>query len=228
MMTFLLAKNPPRTEQALLELCGSLEGFTFSQLALGLGILCPENPLQRKGWLGQALELALGATAKSHAKPDFCALGIELKTIPIHWNLKPAESTFITSIPLLSIHQQQWETSTCFAKLKRVLWIPVEGAREIPYRERRIGLGFLWSPSLLEEAILKEDWNHLTTLIATGQLETLDARSGEYLQVRPKALDANALCYGYDAEGNKIKTLPRGFYLRSRFTAQILESSGLK
>jgi DNA mismatch repair protein MutH len=133
----------------------------------------------------------------------------------------PTESTYITSIPLLTIHQQTWHTSECYAKLKRILWIPVEGDTSIPYGQRRIGHAFIWSPDKEQEAVLESDWNHLTTQISTGYLEALDASVGEYLQIRPKGANALSLCYGFDADGNRVKTLPRGFYLRTRFTMQL-------
>jgi DNA mismatch repair protein MutH len=125
---------------------------------------------------------------------------------------------------LLTIHQQKWETSQCFAKLQRVLWIPIEGDTAIPFEQRRIGCGFLWSPERSEERILAADWNYFALQISTGQLETIDATQGEYIQIRPKAANGKSLCYAYDSEGTKVQTLPRGFYLRSIFTNKILES----
>ena len=110
-------------EAELIARCKAIEGMSFSQLATALGMSIPTHALQRKGWAGQAIESALGATAGSKATPDFCSLGIELKTIPINHLGKPKESTFVTTIPLLTIHLQTWETSSCFAKLKRVLWL---------------------------------------------------------------------------------------------------------
>lgn len=218
----LRSNTAPQTEEALLARCQRIEGLTFSQLGLGLDMEMPLDPLHRKGWLGQAIEQALGADASTKSMPDFQALGIELKTIPIAASGKPTESTFVTTIPLLTIHQQHWETSQCFAKLKRVLWILVEGDTQIPYPHRRIGSGFIWSPSAAQETVLAADWNYLTLKISTGQLEMIDATVGDYLQVRPKGACGKSLCDGFDAEGNKIKTLPRGFYLRSQFTSTLL------
>ncbi|WP_454780797.1 DNA mismatch repair endonuclease MutH [Legionella sp. WA2022007384] len=225
MLTSLPKNRPPKTEAELLERCNSIAGLSFVQLGLSLELLIPAHPNQRKGWAGQAIELALGTDAQNKSLPDFQALGVELKTLPLNKSGKPTESTFITSIPLLTIHQQQWNSSQCYAKLRRILWVPVEGDTDIPYSQRRIGQGFLWSPDEAEERILAEDWNYLSFQISSGHIETLDAKSGEYLQVRPKAADGKSLCYGYDAYGNKIKTLPRGFYLRSSFTAKILSCS---
>lgn len=212
---------PPQTEDELNHRCQQLAGLSFGQLSLHLGLSIPERASERKGWLGQALEIALGTDASNKSLPDFTGLGIELKTLPIAASGKPTESTFITTIPLLTIHQQTWKSSQCYVKLKRVLWIPSEGDTDIPYMQRRIGRGFIWSPNQEQERILESDWHHLSSQISTGYLETLDARAGEYLQVRPKAANGKSLCYGYDAEGNKVLTLPRGFYLRSSFTHQI-------
>lgn len=213
------------SEAQLLARCQAIEGLTFAQLAARCAIILPEKPLQRKGWLGLAMEKALGATAGNRSLPDFIELGIELKTLPINALGKPAESTFMTSIPLLSLHQQTWKTSQCYQKLKRVLWVPVEDDVHIPYPYRRIGRALLWSPSLEDETILEQDWLELSRMICTGYLADIHAGMGDYLQVRPKAASGKSLCYGYDEQGQKILTLPRGFYLRSQFTARILNSS---
>lgn len=213
---------PPTTEQELLSRCSAIEGMSFSQLSMRVGLKVPLSASQRKGWAGQAMELVLGADASNQAVPDFTCLDIELKTLPVALSGKPTESTFITSIPLLTVHEQCWKSSQCFAKLKRILWIPIEGDTNIPYAQRRIGRGFIWSPNPLQEKILAADWTYLTTQIATGQLEQIDATVGDYLQVRPKAAHGRSLCFAFDAEGNRVQTLPRGFYLRSHVTYQIM------
>lgn len=221
-MNYFLKKNPPKTKAQLLQRAQAIEGLSFAQLSTSLGIVIPSNPNRRKGWIGQAIELALGADGHNKAQPDFHDLGVELKTIPLSATHKPTESTFITSIPLLTIHQQTWKTSQCYGKLKCVLWVPVEGDRTIPYEHRRIGRACLWSPEPTQEGILEADWEYLVSQITTGNLEHLDARSGEYLQIRPKAANGKSLCYAFDFEGNKVQTLPRGFYLRSSFTSNVL------
>jgi DNA mismatch repair protein MutH len=204
--------------------CRTIEGLSFAQLAQHLQITIPEHALQRKGWVGTALERVLGTTAGNLSLPDFVNLGIELKTLPINANGKPAESTFVTSIPLLTIHTQTWETSQCWAKLRRVLWILIEADPNLPFAHRRIGQAVLWSPSLAEQAILAQDWMELTLLISQGKVQDIDARMGQYLQIRPKAADARSLCYGLNEQGQKVLTLPRGFYLRSSFTASSILS----
>lgn len=221
-MSFLPQKSPPRTEAELMQRCWHLEGLSFLQLADELGLSFPQNPVQRKGWLGQAIECYLGASAANSSQPDFKEIGVELKTLPLLNSGKPAESTFVTTIPLLTIHEQTWDTSQCYQKLKRVLWIPVEGDQSIPYATRRIGRGTLWSPDTAACTQLAEDWQQLCDLIAMGKIHEVNSSIGSYLQIRPKASNSQSLCFAFDEKGNKIQTLPRGFYLRPSFTATVL------
>lgn len=210
------------SEEELILKYKAIAGLTFSQLATSLNLAIPQTHLQRKGFIGMAIELALGANSGNKSQPDFNNLGIELKTLPLNSFGKVAESTFVTAIPLLTIHKQTWQTSQCYAKLKKVLWIPIEDDDRVVYTNRRIGEGILWSPNPNDEQILANDWEELTFLIRTGQIDKINASLGEYLQIRPKGANSKALCYCYDEFGNKTKTMPRGFYLRSSFTTRIL------
>jgi DNA mismatch repair protein MutH len=218
----MLLKPPPTSEAELLARCREIEGLSFSALAARLSLSVPTDALKRKGWVGGVIERALGTTAGNAAKPDFHHLGIELKTLPIGAQGKPLESTFVTSINLLTIHEEVWETSQCYSKLKRVLWLPVEADKHISFPHRRIGRGFLWSADVDDERILAKDWCDLSFMLGRGKLADVDARMGTYLQVRPKAANARSVCYGFDEAGKKVLTLPRGFYLRPSFTAKIM------
>ena len=214
--------NSIQSELELLDRTKAIEGFSFLQLAQKLNLVIPANAHQRKGWVGQAIEMALGTNAGSSPNPDFMELGIELKTIPLNHQFKPAESTFVTTIPLLTLHRENWDNSQCYKKIKRVLWVPVEGDKNIAFNHRRIGRPILWSPNPKQYEILKQDWEELSWLVTTGKLPNIHAGIGQYLHIRPKAQNARSLCYGLDEEGNKIRTLPRGFYLRSHLTNEII------
>ncbi|OGV25720.1 MAG: DNA mismatch repair endonuclease MutH [Legionellales bacterium RIFCSPHIGHO2_12_FULL_37_14] len=211
-------------EKSLLTNCIAIEGLTFAQVAMQLKTQPAAATIMRKGWVGQAIERLLGLENNSQAGPDFIQLGIELKTLPLNAAMKPTESTFVTGISLLNLHKETWVTSRCFAKLKRVLWVPVEGDKSIPFLARRIGKAFLWSPNIDEEQVLQSDWTFLTTLISLGRTSLIDAKLGEYLQVRPKAATGKSLTFGYNEKGQKELTLPRGFYLRTSFTAKIFKN----
>ncbi|SNY55836.1 DNA mismatch repair protein MutH [Arsukibacterium tuosuense] len=217
-----MKKTPLNTAGQLLHCCHSIAGLTLGQLAAQLKVDVPANLKRDKGWVGQLLELALGAEAGSQAIPDFPALGIELKTLPIDQQGKPLESTYVCVAPLTGVTSQSWQQSWICQKLQHVLWVPILAERQIPLAERVIGTGFLWQPSVAEQQALQQDWEELMELITLGGIDQIRGAHGKVLQLRPKAADSKALTAAVGANGEPIQTLPRGFYLKASFTAAIL------
>jgi DNA mismatch repair protein MutH len=215
----------PASEAELVERALALSGLTLSEIGARFGLVPPPDLRRAKGFVGQLVERALGATARSRAAPDFEALGVELKTVPVRPDGIPVESTFVCTIDLARIGDVEWRDSLVRKKLARVLWVPVEGAREIPVAARRLGAPLLWSPDADEEAALRFDWEELAGVIGRGEVEELTGHLGRYLQVRPKARDGSARRRGIDRDGASFATLPRGFYLRATFTARIFTAS---
>ena len=179
--------SPPQSQAQLLAQAQQLAGYSLGELAMLAGIPIPRDLKRDKGWIGILLEIWLGASAGSKPEQDFAALGVELKTIPIDAFGRPLETTFVCVAPLTGNSGVTWESSHVRHKLKRVLWVPVEGDRAIPLADRRVGAPLLWSPSEEEERQLRMDWEELMDLIVLGQVERITARHGEVLQLRPKA-----------------------------------------
>lgn len=217
-----LPESPPQNVEQLMTRAERLAGLSLGELAEVANIKVPVNFKREKGWTGQLLELFLGAQAGSTPQQDFPELGVELKTIPIDGGGKPLETTYVCYAPLTNIAGVDWDTSNVKNKLSCVLWIPIEGDRSIPPSERRIATPVLWHPSHQQVLQLKQDWEELMELIALGEIESITARHGEVLQLRPKAADGSALTDAIGKQGTRIKTRPRGFYLRKQFTAKIL------
>ncbi|MFY8272952.1 DNA mismatch repair endonuclease MutH [Pseudoalteromonas sp. SSDWG2] len=213
---------PPQTLAELTARVSAIAGMTLGELAKEHGFKTPEHLLREKGWVGQLLEYALGASAGSLPEPDFVNLGVELKTLPISHSGTPLETTFVSVAPLVDVTGAQFENSTVYKKLRHVLWLPILAEREIPIIDRVIGSGFLWQPSAAQFAQLKRDWEELIDMIALGQIEQVNGHYGEVLQLRPKAANSKALTEAIGANGQRIQTLPRGFYLKTQFTRQIL------
>ncbi len=216
--------SPPKSEDEVLERAQRLTGKALAEIAREAGLEVPPDLRRAKGFVGQLVERALGATAGSRAGPDFQALGLELKTLPLDARGHPVESTFVCTIPLGRVGDIEWEDSPVRAKLRRVLFVPVEGERERPVAERRVGEPFLWSPSGEEEADLKFDWDELSGRIGRGDVESITGHLGRYLQVRPKAADSHSRGLARDAEGSAFAALPRGFYLRATFTERVVRA----
>jgi DNA mismatch repair protein MutH len=214
--------KPPRDEAELRGRAARLAGCTLGEIAERLGLAGPGGGVGRKGKVGELLERVLGATAGSRQQPDFVHLGIELKTIPIDARGKPLESTFVCAISLGDADAAEWETSPARAKLSHVLWLPVVGDRSLEPDARRVGAPVFWRPTADQEEILRADFEDIMGLIGAGHVEALTARRGRWMQVRPKAATGRVRTTSFGPEGERISTVPRGFYLRSRFTEALL------
>ncbi len=115
--------------------------------------------------------------------------------------------------PLTSNSGVTRETSHVRHKLKRVLWVPVEGDRSIPLAERRVGSPLLWSPSEEEDRQLRLDWEELMDMIVLGR-GTHYRPPWRSLTTAAQSRHAVALTEAIGARGEPILTLPRGFYLK--------------
>jgi DNA mismatch repair protein MutH len=215
--------RPPNSEEELMQRAHALAGRQLAEIAGELGLAVPQNQLRHKGWVGQLLERALGADAESLPEPDFRAIGVEMKTLPIDHNGKPRESTYVCTVPLDASLEARWEESWVCRKLSRVLWLPVEAEPLLLLPQRRIGTPLLWSPDADESEALRQDWEELGDMIRMGELELITARMGNVLQIRPKAANSRVHCQSIGADGEAITTHPRGYYLRPAFTHAILQ-----
>lgn len=213
--------SPPRSEAELLERARALAGRTLGWIAEQHVVQVPPSLKRAKGWPGQLLEIALGATASSRPIPDFPHLGIEMKTVPVDDRGRPREGTYVCTAPLtIADLGSSWEASWVRHKLSRVLWVPLLGEGAVA--DRRVGTSILWTPSEEEEAALQADWEAYAHLVAMGELWQVHGRRGKVLQLRPKAANRHSTTWALDEGGDWVRALPRGFYLRPSFTAAIL------
>ncbi|WP_373047439.1 DNA mismatch repair endonuclease MutH [Vulgatibacter sp.] len=217
----MLRTPAPTTEAELLQNARALAGHPLGLVAERHGV--PLADVRRaKGWIGQLLEVALGATASSKAAPDFELIGVELKSVPVDATGKPRETTFVCTAALEEMGEQRWEQSRVQKKLARVLWVPIESDPAIELPWRRVGMPLLWSPDEEEERLLKADWDEFAELVGRGHVEEITAHRGQVLQMRPKGANAAQVRWGVDADGAPVRVAPRGFYLRSTFVGGIL------
>lgn len=219
----MLEISPPKTSEELIVNAQALAGLTLGEVAHQHSIKIPANLNKEKGWIGLLLEQALGASAGSKPIPDFPDLGIELKSLPIDRYGKPLETTFVCVAPLKGLTGATWEKSHIRNKLAKVLWVPVISEREIPIEQRIIATPFLWSPSTEEEEQLALDWQELTDMIVLGEVENIHGKHGQVLQLRPKAANSQAKTKAFNKHGQPFMTLPRGFYLKTEFTFNLIK-----
>lgn len=183
--------------------------------------------MRTKGLAGKLIEVVLGADAGCQSRPDFTLLDIELKTLPINRHGRPAESTYVCTVPLKWHDNYQLENSLLWKKLKKILWIPIESAKNKPIELRRIFSPILWEPQGAILKTLKEDWNDITEELLSGGIEHINSKMGTYLHIRPKAAHSRSLTQTLDINSTLRETLPRGFYLRTTLTQKILANTAL-
>jgi DNA mismatch repair protein MutH len=213
---------PPGSIDELLARALSLGGMALGEVLRKLRLEASSDPVRTKGSAGETLERALGATGGSSQVLDFPDLGVELKTIPVTAEGTPLESTYVCTLSLADAELQEWETSWVRAKLARVLFVPLVGAHGIAWQERVVGAPLLWSPTPEQDSVLRGDFDDVVGLIGIGRIEELTAHRGRWLQVRPKARDGSVRTIAWGGDGEAIATVPRGFYLRARFTGALL------
>lgn len=222
-----VSQSAPQSEADLLLRCQQIAGMTVGQLAAKLNRAVPQDLSRHKGWLGQLIEQILGADAGSQALQDFTALGIELKTLPLNAMGEPKESTYVCTVSLTQNGEMHWQDSWVRRKLAKVLWLPVEADPDIPLAQRFIGQAILWQPSAQQDAQLKSDWEELMDQIVLGGQQDISAKSGEYLQIRPKAANSQVTARATGSDGIETALNPKGFYLRPCFTRQILAADNV-
>lgn len=216
---------PPCDERELCARADALAGRTLGELAGALGLSLAGEGARTKGTQGALLEQLLGATGRSRAVPDFPALGVELKTIPVDERGRPRESAFLCAFSLASADRAAWASSWARTKLACVLWIPILTPAGAPMAERRVGRPLLWRPTPAQEAVLAADFDEIMGLVGNGQIEALTARTGRFLQARPKAAHSRVRTRAFGPDDEPIEALPRGLYLRARFTGALLDDA---
>ncbi|MEZ4265842.1 MAG: MutH/Sau3AI family endonuclease [Myxococcota bacterium] len=220
----MLPTTPPHAEEVLLARAQRIAGRSVRWLRDACQGSDGQLRTRHKGMVGQLVEAWTCASGQGHGVPDFPALGIELKTLPVNPNGRPRESTWVTAAPTGAEVPATWEASPVCRKLTRVLWVPVRVEPGAAAGERVFGMPFLWSPDAAQEATLREDWDELGELLRLGSDEVFDARRGKALQLRPKARDSRVSRWRLDERGDWVLSNPRGFYLRASFTRAILQA----
>lgn len=205
----------------------ALVGMTLADLADGLGLPVPVGNVRTKGWAGTIIERELGAGDSGAAArgPDFAALGIELKTVPVDRACSPQESTAVCQIDPITIAGESWETSYVRRKLSRVLFVVLEIPEDdrASVGDRRVAAVTLWSPSTAQDRILRADFElFVRDYFRRGRAAEITGHQGTALQVRPKGRDAADTRRAYGPDGTAVQIGKCGFYLRPSFVRAVL------
>ncbi|RIY34978.1 MutH/Sau3AI family endonuclease [Psittacicella gerlachiana] len=215
----------PTSLGQLLTYCQQICGKSIEEISHKHNVEMIYSLHENRGWLGNLIEIALGATAGSKPTQDFINLGIELKTLAIATNGKAKSDIFISSLPINKFMLQNWQTSHVLYKLKKILFVPIEYNPDISLAQRRIGKAFLWSPNKEDLAIIKQDWETIMQIITQQDFNALKSNVGQILCVRTKALNTSQAVSIEDTDGFNLNLPPLSFYLRRSFINNIINSN---
>jgi DNA mismatch repair protein MutH len=209
------------TLDELVARAAALAGRSVADLAAEAERAAPTGGARTKGRVGELVEAVLGATGGSgERRVDFPALGVELKTIPIEPGGRPHESTFVCAVRI--DEDVDFDQSWVKRKLACVLFVPIVGTRRSPVPSRAVGRPVVWIPTREQLLQLRSDYDDIMGLIGAGRVEDVSAHLGRYMQLRPKARDGTPRALAFGRDGERIPTVPRGFYLRTRLTEALL------
>lgn len=195
----------------------------LSQLAL---LQAPNNSNGAKGYVGLLIELFLGAHAHNLPSPDFITLGIELKTMPVGFDLMPQESTFICSADLAPKSFVPFTQSALYHKLQHILFVLILAPQNprLSLGERRVlGYFFFRLPDPVRE-IIETDYDEFQEMLLSGKAQEINGSMGTIVQLRPHANKVGELVRVTNTEGEYAYVKPRGYYLRASFTRQLLQA----
>lgn len=214
---------PPQNFTELQQRLNDILGLDLSELATRAGAELPQQILHDKGFAGKLLETILGTSGGNTPGPDFPGLGVELKTMPVDENFRPLESTFICHAFLNAGRPRFFLQSLLYKKICRVLFVMIKAPRDLPPPKRFIAGYSFWQPSAYSLELIRTDYEELMEMVASGQIDSVNATIGTVIQMRPKAADGSALTEAPGPEGTLILTRPRGFYMRRSFTTALLQ-----
>lgn len=214
--------DPPKDIATLTKRLNLILGRSIGELATIAKVALPESNLACKGISGQLIEIFLGANAHNLSEPDFINLQIELKTLPVNQDLVPQESTFICSADINPERFILFERSALYHKLKHVLFVLLQAPKGLAIKDRRIIGYFFYQPSKEELELIATDYNEFCELIFSSQARNINGSLGNIIQMRPKAANSNVFTPIRDNQGQTTYVSPKGYYLRARYTKQLV------
>lgn len=219
----ILKLSQPKTREELIRRLDLITGRSLSELAFLSGVDAPYNNRAGKGFAGQLTEIFLGADAGTLSEPDFTSLGIELKTLPVGFDLMPAQSTFLCMADLNPERFIPFEQSHLYHKLRHMLFVLLLAPKGAKITERRILGYFFFKPDAQTLNLFEQDYNEFNELIFNASARDIDGTAGNVIQMRPKAAASSEYIKVRDASGNFTTTYPRAYYLRPHFTKQLMQ-----
>lgn len=180
------AKTPRifKTRAELLKHAKTAENKTFEIYAKKANLMDASE--SDKGWFGNVIEVGLfDKPLDSKRRCDFPNLGVELKVAPLKKNkngeLAPKERISITMIDYGKEYKRDFESSDAWKKAQSLLIMFYLHEAEKARHDMMILKADLHRFSDLDKAIIKRDWEIITSAIENGKAHELSEADTLYL-----------------------------------------------
>lgn len=197
---------------------GAFVGVPFGSLAAELGVAGLDRPAtQRKSFAGDIAEAMLEVAKNSLPDPDLESIGAEIKTIPLDARSRPRENTKITALtPRLVASEGDFYTSHLYAKMRAILFLPIQKSDNDDPGSWYLRPPFLWLPSTDQLRVIRGEYDAYLEAIRAGRWEALSLRSGIYLGVNTS---------GERSAGMERQDKPYAWWLKKELTRIIVEEN---
>jgi DNA mismatch repair endonuclease MutH len=218
-------------EQKLLEKLHILKGKNLQEIADIYDLYITSSA---KNSVAILIRKAIGfKNIKSRIK-EFEQRGLEIKTIPVRpMDNRPWESTSFPTMKLQEFVEEEWESSTLYNYLEKVLFIPIyRDQKDTPLQNRVFGRAFYWSPSDQELEIIKKEWTMYQQEVRSGlakvhlkgekEVTGLSKESEtNIIHIRPHGRDRTDR--DIDPHGNSV--VKQSFWLNKKFVQKLIINS---
>lgn len=188
-------------EDSLLSYAREIEGRKISEISQEINAMDVSPRKHTKGLVAKVIETDyFGILRNSRERPDFEELGIELKVSPIRFIKRLGWYTTKERLVLSMVDYNEiqkvpiWSDLKLFKKLKRVLFVLYFHDNSVPAMDWEVKRAFLWSPSILDSAVIQNDYWVMRHKVLNGSplregdcsfLATCPKHGGGYLKKDP-------------------------------------------
>jgi len=171
---------------------------------------------------------------------EFEQLGIIIKMVNIRKKDNfPCEAISFPAMKLIEFIDEKWEESALKEMFYKILFIPIYKEKcDVNELEKHIiGKSFFWSPSPVEEAIIKQEWQNYQNEVKNGKCKTTriiqNSKRGykevtslskesetNIIHIRPHGKNSN----DRDIDGFGNTLVKQSFWLNKKFIQQLLNN----
>ncbi len=179
-----------------------------------------------KGRFGDIVERSyFGINPGNVSGPDFADAGVELKTTPLKrvgTKLRAKERLVLQMIDYMSVHREEWATSSFLKKNSSILLLFYLWEREADMLDYVFKIARLWSIPEEDLEIIRDDWEKIVAKVRDGEAHTLSEGDTMYLAACVKgASGSKRRKQPFSHEPAK----PRAFSLKASYMNSVIDES---